>query len=299
MALWVFWLSFLLFTKPCLIDSAIFLKVSKFLTKETLTGTFLLFSYFFCLGWRRWRTFCRAFLNAESLNADAISSSTLADKHCTTITEASYSLFAFFPSNAWEMYWWCFTKFNASSIVSGCSKQACFAVSLSVQPRQNLAIASFFRWSSGKSTNAGVANVITRSAQSSNDSFCFWKAWQNFPSRSQLTPSRQILSPAFSYFFWKNIFQDLFSLLWGNRGLFPQDSTSGKAILKILSVCCAPTDPPKSPRPKFFFAISDFLVFFRGFRGVWVKCVTRTRVGKPALGFYESLKIYIAAKQTQ
>ena len=36
-------------------------------------------------------------------------------------------------------------------------------------------------------------------------------------------------------------------------------------------------------------------------KGVWVKCVTRTRtrVGKPALGFYESLKIYIAAKQTR
>ena len=35
--------------------------------------------------------------------------------------------------------------------------------------------------------------------------------------------------------------------------------------------------------------------------GDWVKCVTRTRarVGKPALGFYESLEIYIAAKQMQ
>ena len=33
--------------------------------------------------------------------------------------------------------------------------------------------------------------------------------------------------------------------------------------------------------------------------GVWVKCVTRTRVGKPALGFYESLKIYIAVIQTR
>ena len=32
---------------------------------------------------------------------------------------------------------------------------------------------------------------------------------------------------------------------------------------------------------------------------VWVKCVTRTRVGKPALGFYESLKIYRATKQTR
>ena len=40
------------------------------------------------------------------------------------------------------------------------------------------------------------------------------------------------------------------------------DPHASQAILKILSVCCAPTDPPKSPRPKFFFAISDF--FFWG-----------------------------------
>ena len=39
-----------------------------------------------------------------------------------------------------------------------------------------------------------------------------------------------------------------------------------KAILKILSVCCAPTEPPKSPQPNFFSAQSDF--FFRGFRAV-------------------------------
>ena len=34
---------------------------------------------------------------------------------------------------------------------------------------------------------------------------------------------------------------------------------------------------------------------------VGVKCVTRTRtrVGKPVLGFYKSLKIYIAANQTR
>ena len=39
-----------------------------------------------------------------------------------------------------------------------------------------------------------------------------------------------------------------------------------KAILKILSVCCAPTDPPKSPRPKFFFCYFRF--FFWGFRAL-------------------------------
>ena len=37
-----------------------------------------------------------------------------------------------------------------------------------------------------------------------------------------------------------------------------------KAILKILSVCCAPTDPPKSPRPKFFFRYFRFFIFFWG-----------------------------------
>ena len=31
-------------------------------------------------------------------------------------------------------------------------------------------------------------------------------------------------------------------------------------------------------------------------RGEWVKCVTRTRVGKPALGFYESLKYIYSSK---
>ena len=34
----------------------------------------------------------------------------------------------------------------------------------------------------------------------------------------------------------------------------------------------------------------------RYLNGVWVKCVTRTRVGKPALGFYESLKIIFGSK---
>ena len=38
-----------------------------------------------------------------------------------------------------------------------------------------------------------------------------------------------------------------------------------RAILKILSVCCAPTDPPKSPRPKFFFRYFRFFNFFSGF----------------------------------
>ena len=35
--------------------------------------------------------------------------------------------------------------------------------------------------------------------------------------------------------------------------------------------------------------------FFLSRKRVWVRCVTRTRtrVGKPALGFYESLKKYI------
>ena len=41
-----------------------------------------------------------------------------------------------------------------------------------------------------------------------------------------------------------------------------------EAILKILSVCCAPTDPPKSPRPKFFFRYFRFFIFFRGFRAL-------------------------------
>ena len=40
---------------------------------------------------------------------------------------------------------------------------------------------------------------------------------------------------------------------------------SDQAILKILSVCCAPTDPPKSPRPKFFFRYFRFFIFFSGF----------------------------------
>ena len=35
-----------------------------------------------------------------------------------------------------------------------------------------------------------------------------------------------------------------------------------QAILKILSVCCAPTDPPKSPRPKFFFRYFRFFIIF-------------------------------------
>ena len=35
----------------------------------------------------------------------------------------------------------------------------------------------------------------------------------------------------------------------------------GQAILKILSVCCAPTDPPKLPRPKFFFRYFRFFFF--------------------------------------
>ena len=41
-----------------------------------------------------------------------------------------------------------------------------------------------------------------------------------------------------------------------------------RAILKILSVCGAPIDPPKSPRPKFFFRYFRFLFFFRGFRAL-------------------------------
>ena len=41
-----------------------------------------------------------------------------------------------------------------------------------------------------------------------------------------------------------------------------------RAILKILLVCCAPTDPPKSPRPKFFFRYFQFFFFFRGFRAL-------------------------------
>ena len=32
------------------------------------------------------------------------------------------------------------------------------------------------------------------------------------------------------------------------------------------------------------------------FHGKWVKCVTRIGVGKPALGFYESLKIIYSSK---
>ena len=45
--------------------------------------------------------------------------------------------------------------------------------------------------------------------------------------------------------------------------------TFTKAILKILSVCCAPTDPPKSPRPKFFFRYFRFFIFFfSGFRAL-------------------------------
>ena len=31
-------------------------------------------------------------------------------------------------------------------------------------------------------------------------------------------------------------------------------------------------------------------------KGEWVKCVTRTRVGKPALGFYELLKNIFSSK---
>ena len=39
---------------------------------------------------------------------------------------------------------------------------------------------------------------------------------------------------------------------------------AAEAILKILSVCCAPTDPPKSPRPKIFFRYFRFFIFFGG-----------------------------------
>ena len=46
---------------------------------------------------------------------------------------------------------------------------------------------------------------------------------------------------------------------WGRGG-----EAADWAILKILSVCCAPTDPPKSPRPNFFFRYFRFVIFFFG-----------------------------------
>ena len=51
----------------------------------------------------------------------------------------------------------------------------------------------------------------------------------------------------------------------------------------------------------FSFSLKTDALYCTSSNRVWVKCVTctRTRVGKPALGFYESLKIYIAAKQTR
>ena len=44
--------------------------------------------------------------------------------------------------------------------------------------------------------------------------------------------------------------------------------------------------------------ISGKQLFLGGLSGVWVKCVTRTRtrVGKPALVFYELLKIIFGSK---
>ena len=79
-------------------------------------------------------------------------------------------------------------------------------------------------------------------------------------------------NPIFHYFFTfvkkqlnlslEEYFLRVFSLCMSrNMFLF----YSYKAILKILSVCCAPTDPPKSPRPKFFFRYFRFLFFFSGF----------------------------------
>ena len=45
-----------------------------------------------------------------------------------------------------------------------------------------------------------------------------------------------------------------------------------------------------------YLCICGSLWWFAYFNGVWVKCVTRTRVGKPALGFYESLKNIFGSK---
>ena len=57
-----------------------------------------------------------------------------------------------------------------------------------------------------------------------------------------------------------------------------------KAILKILSVCCAPTDPPKSPRPKFFFRYFRFFNFFSGFPRTPI--VRRKRTSKASSDFH-------------
>ena len=147
---------------------------------------------------------------ANSFRADAISCSILAsDGDCTAFTVASAPFLCLFPSTVCEIYWWCFTKFKASSIVDGCSKQTCFASSLSQHPWQNFAIASCFKWYLGKSTKADVANVITRSAQSSNDSSGFWHAWRNFA----LDVSFNSCTPNLDSNFSKILLNEYFSIL--------------------------------------------------------------------------------------